>query len=93
MLKTTSLIACAASVLILSAVALANTPRSVNDEDLTRISCASLTLFVAAAGASEADLCRPHGGLATADAAPSSEGLVILVRNTPVGGFKGRSGS
>ncbi|WP_439529781.1 antitermination protein [Pannonibacter sp.] len=93
MLKTIRLIACAASVLVLGAVALANTPKIIKDEELTRINCANLTLFVSTGRASADDLCRPHGGLAASDASPSSEGLVILVRNTPVGGFKGRSGS
>lgn len=93
MLKTVSLISCAAAVLVLGAVALASTPKAGKDAELMRINCADLTLFVSAGRTSVDDLCRPHGGLAASDAAPSSEGLVILVRNTPVGGFKGRSGS
>ncbi|SHM13518.1 hypothetical protein [Roseibium suaedae] len=56
--------------------------------DLTRTDCARITVFAPASPKSAEDLCRPYGGLALKNAAPSSEGLVILVRNQPMGGFE-----
>ncbi|NBN63577.1 antitermination protein [Microvirga tunisiensis] len=91
MLKTTSLFAFAASALIVSAVAVANTPGLLGqDNELTRVSCASVMLFVPAQGRSAEDLCQPHGGVAAAGSRPASEGVVVLMRNAPAGGFKGR---
>lgn len=59
-----------------------------SSKDLTRTDCARITVFSPAGAKSPEDLCRPYGGLALANAAPSDEGLVILVRNQPMGGFK-----
>ena len=59
------------------------------DAGLRRISCANLMVFAPANGVSEADVCRAHGGIATADAQAATSALVILVRNRPAGGDSG----
>ena len=56
--------------------------------DLMRTDCARITVFAPSSPKTAEDLCRPYGGLALKNAAPSDEGLVILVRNQPMGGFK-----
>ena len=60
-------------------------------QDLSRIDCAKLTVFAPkASSASPKDLCRSYGGLAQTNHIPNTEGLVILVRNQPMGGFDGQ---
>jgi hypothetical protein len=58
---------------------------------LSRVDCADIALFAQSGGKSAEDLCRNYGGLAATDAKPSDEGLVILVRNQPMGGFSGQN--
>ncbi|ADZ70001.1 hypothetical protein [Polymorphum gilvum] len=57
--------------------------------NLRRVECSTLTIFAPAERLTDEELCRAHGGLAKAGAAPSESGLVILVRNRPAGGFEG----
>ena len=59
------------------------------DAGLRRISCANLMVFAPANGVSDADVCRSHGGVASAGAQDASSALVILVRNRPAGGDAG----
>ncbi|EFO30695.1 transcription antitermination protein [Roseibium sp. TrichSKD4] len=57
--------------------------------ELRRVDCTKITIFAPQDGKSAEDLCKGYGGLAVQDAEPTDEGLVILVRNQPVGGFIG----
>ncbi len=57
--------------------------------DLRRVNCVELTVFAPLRGLSDEELCRSYGGLAAAGAAPADAGLVILVRNLPMGGAAG----
>lgn len=70
-------------------VYLASTVPQQAAADLHRVDCADLTIFALKNKSSDADICRSYGGLAEVDAKPSAEGLVILVRNRPMGGFEG----
>jgi hypothetical protein len=56
---------------------------------LRKVNCATLTVFAPVKGASADDLCRAHGGLAVKGDAPANSGLVILVRNQPMGDSAG----
>lgn len=60
-----------------------------SDSDLRRVDCQTLTMFTPANSKSAEDLCANYGGVALKDAAPNKQGLVILVRNQPMGGFAG----
>ncbi|WP_209015752.1 hypothetical protein [Roseibium sp. RKSG952] len=55
--------------------------------DHRRVNCSKLTVFAPQNGKSEEELCKSHGGLALSGSAPAEQGLVILVRNLPMGGF------
>lgn len=57
--------------------------------DLRRVDCNQITIFAPQDGKSADDLCRGYGGTANAGAQAAAEGLVILVRNQPMGGFEG----
>ncbi|MEJ8475467.1 antitermination protein [Roseibium algae] len=59
--------------------------------ELTRVNCAKIAVFAPSTGKNAEDLCRNYGGLAKSDATPNTEGLVILVRNQPMGGFSGQN--
>lgn len=61
------------------------------DTDLRRIDCSRMTVFAPRSGTSADDVCRSYGGVAKIGAAPSETGLVILVRNQPMGGFDGQT--
>lgn len=64
---------------------------SESGSDLRRIDCSEITVFAPKNSTSAGDLCRSYGGVAQNDASPNDEGLVILVRNQPMGGFDGQS--
>jgi predicted small lipoprotein YifL len=57
--------------------------------DLRRVECSKITIFAPQGGKSDEDLCKSYGGLAAAPGQETVEGLVILVRNQPMGGFDG----
>ncbi|WP_417671723.1 antitermination protein [Roseibium sp.] len=60
--------------------------------DLSRVDCVDIAVFAPKSSIKSAEsLCKNYGGLATSDADPSDEGLVILVRNQPMGGFSGQN--
>ncbi|TYC65180.1 antitermination protein [Stappia sp. BW2] len=61
------------------------------DSELRRVECQALTMFTPARSKSAEELCANYGGVALKDAEPSKEGLVILVRNQPMGGFHGEN--
>ena len=61
------------------------------DTDLRRIDCSRMTVFALKSGSSADDVCRNYGGVAKIGATPSETGLVILVRNQPMGGFNGQT--
>ncbi|MEP4030248.1 antitermination protein [Roseibium polysiphoniae] len=61
------------------------------DAKLTRVDCVEIAVFAPSNGKAAEDLCRNYGGVAEKDAQPSDEGLVILVRNQPMGGFSGQN--
>lgn len=61
------------------------------DTDLRRIDCSRMTVFAPQGGTSPDDVCRNYGGVAKIGATPSEDGLVILVRNQPMGGFNGQT--
>lgn len=60
-----------------------------NAATLRKVNCANLTVFAPAKGLPAADLCRAYGGLAAEGDAPATSGLVILVRNQPMGESNG----
>lgn len=60
------------------------------DTDLRRVDCSDVTIFAPKSKSTEAEICRSHGGLAMKNAVPTKQGLVILVRNQPMGGFHGQ---
>jgi hypothetical protein len=78
------------AVLIGAGLAFAMSGPSTKDSELRRVECQALTMFTPSRGKSAEELCENYGGVALKDAAPSKEGLVILVRNQPVGGFEGK---
>jgi len=59
------------------------------DRDLRRVDCQAITMFTPAQNKPAEELCANYGGVAQKDAQPSKQGLVILVRNQPMGGFDG----
>ena len=59
------------------------------DHDLRRVDCQAITMFTPARNKPAEELCANYGGVALKDAEPSKQGLVILVRNQPMGGFDG----
>lgn len=59
------------------------------DNELRRVDCQTITMFTPAQKKSADELCANYGGVAEKDAGPTDEGLVILVRNQPMGGFAG----
>ncbi|MDN3719857.1 antitermination protein [Roseibium salinum] len=59
------------------------------DSELRRIDCQMITMFTPARHKSAEQLCENYGGVALKDAEPNKEGLIILVRNQPMGGFEG----
>jgi len=61
------------------------------DGELRRVDCQAITMFIPAQRKSAEELCANYGGVAEKDAMPSDEGLVILVRNQPMGGFAGEN--
>ncbi|WP_454608240.1 antitermination protein [Labrenzia sp. MBR-25] len=61
------------------------------DSELRRVECQTLTMFTPARSKSAEELCANYGGVALKDAEPSKQGLVILVRNQPMGGFDGEN--
>ncbi len=62
---------------------------SITDSELRRVDCQAITMFTPAQNKSAEELCANYGGVALNDAEPSKQGLVILVRNQPMGGFHG----
>jgi len=62
-----------------------------HDTDLRRVECSKITIFAPQGGKSDEALCESYGGLAVSTADETQEGLVILVRNQPMGGFEGHS--
>ncbi|MCV0427886.1 MAG: antitermination protein [Roseibium sp.] len=69
------------------ALSLSSGPKT--DHDLRRVECEAITMFTPADNKSAEDLCANYGGVAQNGSEPSKEGLVILVRNQPMGGFIG----
>lgn len=61
------------------------------DRELRRVDCEAITMFTPAHSKSAEELCANYGGVAHKDSEPSKNGLVILVRNQPVGGFAGEN--
>ncbi|WP_422038044.1 antitermination protein [Roseibium sp.] len=59
------------------------------DRELRRVDCQAITMFTPAQNKSPEDLCANYGGVAETGTEPSKSGLVILVRNQPMGGFAG----
>lgn len=84
-------IALAASALALVGVTYTIVTPAQSPNELRRVDCSKLTVFAPVRGQSPEQLCRGHGGLAKIGMAPNEEGMVILVRNQPVGGFEGKS--
>lgn len=58
---------------------------------MSRTDCVDISLFAMPSDKSAEELCRNYGGVAKPQASLSDEALVILVRNKPVGGFKGET--
>lgn len=81
----------AIAALLLAGAAYEVTSGQASDSDLRRVECNRMTVFAPKGGSSADDLCRGYGGVAQTGASPSEEGLVILVRNQPMGGFSGQS--
>jgi len=75
--------------LALAGVSLALSGGVNTDSELRRVDCQAITMFTPAQKKSAEELCANYGGVAEQDASPSEQGLVILVRNQPMGGFAG----
>jgi len=75
----------------LAGVGLALSGGANTDSELRRVDCQALTMFTPAFRKSAEELCANYGGVALKDATPSKQGLVILVRNQPMGGFAGEN--
>ncbi|MTI45181.1 antitermination protein [Roseibium hamelinense] len=81
----------AAAAFVVAGISVAATTPKPAEVELRRVDCTDLTVFAPDNGKTPKDLCKSYGGLARAGGTPNSEGLVILVRNQPVGGFEGQS--
>ncbi len=88
-MKKTAFAATSAFAIVIAGLSLALSGGAKSDRELRRVDCQALTMFTPAHNKSAEELCANYGGVALKDAAPSTEGLVILVRNQPVGGFEG----
>ncbi len=60
-----------------------------SDRELRRVECQAITMFTPTQSKSAEELCANYGGVAELGSEPSKAGLVILVRNQPMGGFAG----
>ncbi|MHA7777844.1 antitermination protein [Roseibium sp. M-1] len=78
-------------VLALVGAGLAVSGGVTTDSELRRVDCQAITMFTPAKTKSAEELCANYGGVAHKDSIPSKEGLVILVRNQPMGGFNGEN--
>ena len=58
-------------------------------KEMRRIDCKKITMFTPVQGKSAEFLCRNYGGVAVHGESVSSEGLIVLVRNQPMGGSDG----
>ncbi len=81
----------ATAAVLLAGAAYQAASGQASDSDLRRVDCNEMTVFAPKNRSSDKDLCRGYGGIAKIDAEPNSEGLVILVRNQPMGGFTGQT--
>lgn len=87
---TKFVIAAISAIAILAiGISLALSGDVTKEAELRRVDCQAITMFTPAKSKSAEDLCAKYGGVAKTNAAPSTQGLVILVRNQPVGGFAG----
>ncbi|MEP3045939.1 MAG: antitermination protein [Roseibium sp.] len=77
-------------VILATGISLAFSGGTTKEAELRRVDCQAITMFTPAKSKSAEDLCVNYGGVAQTNAAPSTQGLVILVRNQPVGGFIGQ---
>ncbi len=77
------------AIMIGAGLAFAMSGQTPQDSELRRVECQALTMFTPSHKKSAEELCTNYGGVAMKNAAPSKEGLIILVRNQPVGGFAG----
>ena len=75
--------------LALAGIGFAVSGGSNSGGELRRVDCQAITMFTPARAKSAEELCANYGGVAAQDAEPSKAGLVILVRNQPMGGFHG----
>lgn len=88
-MKKLAVIATSTFALAVVGVGFAMSGSTKSDRELRRVDCQAITMFTPALKKSAEDLCANYGGVALQDSVPSKEGLVILVRNQPVGGFVG----
>ena len=77
--------------LALAGVSLALSGGVKTDSELRRVDCRTITMFTPAQKKSAEELCANYGGVAEKNSGPTEEGLVILVRNQPMGGFAGEN--
>lgn len=75
--------------LVLAGIGFSMLGGAKTDSQLRRVDCEAITMFTPAYNKSAEELCANYGGVAEADTLPSEKGLVILVRNQPMGGFDG----
>ncbi|MET1411190.1 antitermination protein [Roseibium sp. HPY-6] len=78
-------------VLALAGLGIAVSGSPSTDSELRRIDCQAITMFTPTQSRSAEDLCANYGGVAENGSEPSKAGLVILVRNQPMGGFLGEN--
>ncbi|MEM8702859.1 MAG: antitermination protein [Pseudomonadota bacterium] len=78
-------------VIALAGLGIVLSDSPATDSELRRVDCQAITMFTPAQNKSAEDLCANYGGVAETGTKPSKSGLVILVRNQPMGGFAGEN--
>ena len=88
-MKKIAVAATSTFALALIGVSIALSGGVTSDNELRRVDCQTITMFTPAQKKSAEELCENYGGVAEKNAEPTEQGLVILVRNQPMGGFAG----
>ena len=88
-MKKFALAATTTVALVLTGLGVTLTGSPDKGRELRRVGCQAITMFTPSKDKSAEELCANYGGVADQDSTPSKQGLVILVRIQPAGGFAG----